>query len=239
MLPGWSASTEIWGSFGDALGKENRLIKADWQDEFSFDNTQSPIEKEILRQDLHELIILGWSMGSLAALELAGNLQDRVKGLLLISATSCFTQQPPEYHSGWPIKILKRMKKKLCEDKSAVLNDFRSAMFSADESRLEEVERIMFSATENTSKEETRLLCSGLDYLSKTDLRSSLKKIDVPTLLIHGTADKICPPAASEFIMDSKSGHTELVTLPEAGHAPFLTQPKKTLSAISKFLDSL
>ena len=43
-------------------------------------------------------------------------------------------------------------------------------------------------------------LIQGLDYLKQTDLRNSLDKLAVPTLVVHGREDRIVPWQAGEWL---------------------------------------
>ena len=46
-------------------------------------------------------------------------------------------------------------------------------------------------------------LVHGLRYLQKTDLRNRLKRVKIPTLIIHGREDRIVPWRAAEWLNDS------------------------------------
>jgi pimeloyl-[acyl-carrier protein] methyl ester esterase len=71
--------------------------------------------------------------------------------------------------------------------------------------------------------------------LQREDLRLSLKNITVPTLLIHGALDRICLPAASEYMAGSLP-NSALAIIAAAGHAPFLTAKESVHKEIKKFI---
>lgn len=63
------------------------------------------------------------------------------------------------------------------------------------------------------------------------DLRERLSEVTVPTLVIVGRYDWVCPPAASRAIADAIPG-ARLVELPDAGHFAFSETPEPFLHAL-------
>jgi proline iminopeptidase len=63
------------------------------------------------------------------------------------------------------------------------------------------------------------------------DLRLRLGEITVPTLVIVGRHDWVCPPAAGRAIADGIPG-AQLVVLPDAGHFGFSETPEPFLHAV-------
>ena len=69
------------------------------------------------------------------------------------------------------------------------------------------------------------------------DLRPDLGAIDAETLVITGTEDFICGPAAADvFVEGIRSARVVLVE--DAGHMLFLEQPQPFVDAVQAFLDS-
>ena len=79
---------------------------------------------------------------------------------------------------------------------------------------------------------------SLLASLAREDLRENLGSINIPSLLMHGDQDTICPPGASAYMQERLAG-AELLTFPGAGHAPFLTRAEGFNRALASFLRSL
>ncbi|MGA2150913.1 MAG: alpha/beta fold hydrolase, partial [Geobacteraceae bacterium] len=68
-----------------------------------------------------------------------------------------------------------------------------------------------------------------------TDIREKLPAIDRPVLLIHGSADTICPPSVARYLAE-RLPDARLVMLDGAGHAPFLSRPDEFNAILRKFL---
>jgi non-heme chloroperoxidase len=70
--------------------------------------------------------------------------------------------------------------------------------------------------------------------LRDTDLRDDLKKIKIPTLILHGRKDKICSFDLAEQL---KAGikDSQLVPFENSGHSLFLEETKKFNSELIRF----
>ncbi|HLI27497.1 MAG TPA: alpha/beta hydrolase [Chloroflexota bacterium] len=72
-------------------------------------------------------------------------------------------------------------------------------------------------------------------FLHNPKLRSWLRRIDVPTLVLWGESDRIVTPAYGRVWADAIPG-ARFVTLPAAGHYPYLEQPEAFVAAVAAFL---
>ena len=70
---------------------------------------------------------------------------------------------------------------------------------------------------------------------SQYDLRPRLGEIGVPTLVVCGAYDWVCPPAASRLLARSIP-RAELLMLEDAGHFSFAEEPESFLDAVAGFL---
>ena len=66
----------------------------------------------------------------------------------------------------------------------------------------------------------------GLAFLADYSMLDRASRISCPVRLLHGGRDRVCPLAAAELLAESLP-HAELTIWPEAGHAPFLSQPDR------------
>lgn len=72
--------------------------------------------------------------------------------------------------------------------------------------------------------------------LRDTDLRSDLKKIKIPTLIMHGRKDKICSFDLAEQ-MKVNILNSQLVVFVNSGHSLFLEETQKFNAEIIKFAE--
>jgi pimeloyl-ACP methyl ester carboxylesterase len=70
--------------------------------------------------------------------------------------------------------------------------------------------------------------------LRDTDLRSDLKKITIPTLIMHGKKDKICSFDLAEQ-MKTSIINSQIVAFEHSGHSLFLEETPKFNAELIKF----
>ena len=75
----------------------------------------------------------------------------------------------------------------------------------------------------------------GLKTLRDSDLRDDLKKINVPTLILHGKQDHICSFDLAEQ-MKATIKNAELIPFEKSGHALFLEEREKFNSSLIEFI---
>jgi len=75
----------------------------------------------------------------------------------------------------------------------------------------------------------------SLKALRDTDLRGDLKKVKIPTLILHGKQDKICSYELAEQMHKSIANST-LVPFEKSGHALFIEELPKFNAELIKFI---
>jgi pimeloyl-ACP methyl ester carboxylesterase len=66
-------------------------------------------------------------------------------------------------------------------------------------------------------------------------LKKRIHRIQQPTLIVWGAADKLIPPAYGEAFLKAIHG-SQLVTLPQSGHMPMLEEQDAFVQAVTTFL---
>lgn len=78
-------------------------------------------------------------------------------------------------------------------------------------------------------------MAEGLKTLRDADLRADLKKIQLPTLILHGRSDKICSYELAEQ-MSKLLKNAKLVPLEKSGHALFIEELEKFNAELLNFI---
>lgn len=235
MLPGWSMKSFVWNKLNKLLSNDFELILIEWNDVLSLNEFKERVIKVIEEKQIYTFSMLGWSLGSLVAQDIVSDNLWNVKSLILIGCTSSFIQHKENgYNLGWNRKILERMKSKLYKNPQKTLYDFYDAMFSKEEKRKGYNNDFFQIMENNIQNQSTDSLLLGLDYLIQKDLILKLSYINVPSLIIQGEEDNICPLCGAEY-MKNKLANSSIEIIKEAGHIPFFTNPNVCYSLISKF----
>lgn len=242
MLHGWSMSGLVW-RFQKELAASCRLILPDLRghgrssaplDGLSLNDMVVDVVALFERLDLTNAVLLGWSLGSQIALAAYPRLRERLAGLVLVGATPRFTTTEG-YPYGLPVTAPRGMGLRLSKAFNRTMEEFFRGMFAEGELSHEQEDRINREIALEGGLPEPVVAHATLDILASTDLREKLPAIDRQVLLIHGSADIICPPSAARF-MAEQLPDARLVELDGAGHAPFLSRPDEFNAILRKFL---
>lgn len=181
-------------------------------------------------------VLVGWSLGGMVALAWAAMWPERVRGLVLVGATPAFVQRADWPHAITPV-LFETFAHSLAHDWRATLQRFLALQARGSDAARTVIGRlraILFAHGEPAPE----TLAAGLDLLRTTDLRPRLADVRVPTLIVHGGRDTLCPPAAAEWLAANLT-NARLALLPHAAHAPFLSHPEAFRTRLEEFLDAL
>ena len=179
---------------------------------------------------------LGWSLGSLVAMQLATRHPDLVRGLVLVAGTPRFVQAP-DWSAGMAPETFSGFAEGLSDDYRATLNRFVSLQTGSGGTSRELI-RLLREQVFKHGEPNVGALSAGLGYLRDTDLRQSLSAIQAPVLLIHGDQDRLTPAAASKYLAQTLSS-AEMLLVKGAGHAPFISHTDSVAGTIRSFIHGL
>jgi len=243
-LHGWSLSAEsVLGPLAP-LASRARLVAPDLRGHgrsapgapFGLADLAADVVRVFDALGLDRAVLLGWSLGALAALAALPALGPRVAALVLVAGTPCFTER-----AGWPhalpARTVEAVAAQVRRDPARATARFFEGMFAPAE--LDPAARARASALRAaTPTPPEGALLAGLAVLREADLREAARAVRVPALLVHGDADAVCPPGAARALAGIVPG-ARLALLPGAGHAPLLSRPAPCLEAIGALLEEL
>ncbi|MFZ5646166.1 MAG: alpha/beta fold hydrolase [Bacillota bacterium] len=236
LLPGWGMEMPAWSSILKGLADVFRLHFVEWNGMRSTGCFRERVMRLADGRGMQSFSILGWSLGSLVALDIACSYPLRVNQLILLGGTSRFTvDESGEYRAGWPREIVERLKVRLARDSERTLQSFYRSMFSPGELEKGDLERFLKSAVQRFRGVEEGSLLAGLDYLVEADYRGRMEEIQSPALFIHGEEDLVCPPAASRYMAGRIRAKAGLRLIPGCGHLPHFTRANRCLKWIKEF----
>jgi pimeloyl-[acyl-carrier protein] methyl ester esterase len=228
-LPGWSASPDVWRETIETMPHGAHEVCDFALCEHPGDLLDTARAALIgLRAPVE---VVGWSLGAMVALELAGIEPERIGTLALVSATDRFVGrsdgQKPDGEGGWPERILRRMQDRLRQDPVAVLEDFDRRMFTQAEREAGDDTR--WIAGRDAVLPSIASLKSGLDYLCGFSARPD--SVTAMVHMLHGSDDVICPLGGAQRLA-AVLPRSELTVWEGSGHVPFWTRP----AAFSRWL---
>ncbi|PGB04024.1 alpha/beta fold hydrolase [Bacillus toyonensis] len=227
FIPGWGMEENVWDLVLPYF-KGYPVQYIDWR---NVKEISEFAERIIDVAHDENVILVGWSLGALAAIQAYKKI--KAKGIVLIGGTAKFTNTS-DYTSGWDSLHVERLKKNLVRKKEGTLKRFYESMFTKDELKGNKSFEDIIKDFKGDSIQSLQL---GLDYLIETDMREELKEIKAPILLIHGEKDVICPLSAAHSMADNTNVTLKVVS--EAGHALCVMNFEYCVNEVIQFVEGI
>jgi pimeloyl-ACP methyl ester carboxylesterase len=178
--------------------------------------------------------LLGYSMGGCITQEIALNYPNRVAKLILASSwcgPSHGIVTPIPEENPFP-KMLPLIKDNQFEKMARILTN---ALFSEDYKKKNP--KIIEAVVTNymAHPPSARGFEGQMAYVEKFDTYEKLSEISIPTLILHGTEDKILP-AENAKVLAEKIPSAELFLFENAGHGVIVQEQKLWTQKVIEFL---
>ena len=242
LLHGWPLSDEMYEyQYNDLLNNNFRVIGITFRGfgksdkpygEYNYDVHAADIKKVLDKLNIKDAVLGGFSMGGPIAIRYVSIYQGaHISKLALFGAAAPIWTQRKDFPYNLPQSAVDDLIKLNYQDRPKLLSDF-AKIFSSTETSLNEgigswLNGICLSASSYATAE-----C--LVALRDTDLRSDLKKISIPTVVMHGKKDKICSFDLAEQ-MKAGISNSHIVAFENSGHSMFLEETEKFNSELIKF----
>ena len=186
---------------------------------YDYDTFAADLDRLLTSLDLHDVCLAGHSMGGGEIARYLGKYGSaRVRRAVIISGVPPYLLKTPETPNGVPQEVFDQIAAGLTNDRAAYFTEWNKNFFNLDETL---GTRISAEAVQDSwniavsASPEGTIACVPTWH---TDFRADLPKIDIPVLVLHGTADHILPieatgPRTHELIPGS-----EYVAIEGAGH---------------------
>jgi len=185
------------------------------------------LAREVLAAAPAEFALAGLSMGGIVAMEIVRQAPERVRGLALLDTNPL--PEPEAVAAGRSAQVERVRSGRLVE----VMRDELKPNYLADGPRRDEVlELCMTMATSLGAKTFER---QSRAITNRPDQRESLRAVSVPTLVLTGESDTLCP-LERHTLMHSLIPGSSLVVVPGAGHLPTLERPGTTTEEMERWL---
>ena len=151
--------------------------------------------------DLRNAIHVGHSTGGGEVVRYIGRHgTTRVAEAVLISAIPPLMLQTPTNPGGLPLKNFDELRAGVLTDRSQFLRDFSGPFYGANRAGAKVSQGLRDAFWLQGMQAAFNAVYECIKVFSETDLTDDLKKIDVPTLILHGDDDQIVPIADSALL---------------------------------------
>ena len=247
LIHGWPLSGRSWEKQTDALlGAGYRVITYDRRGfgesskptfGYDYDTMADDLHKLVTKLDLHDFALVGFSMGGGEVARYLGKYGTKgVSKAVFISSIPPFLLKTADNPVGVDASIFDGIKKVIVADRPAFLMAFLSNFYNVDVLKgtriSDEVVRLSWNIASGASPKGT------LDCVSAwlIDFRKDLARITVPTLVIHGDADRILPIDATGKRTQELVKGSKLVVLKDGPHGVLWTHADQVSRELIGFL---
>lgn len=182
----------------------------------------------VLESASSRFALAGLSMGGIVAMEIVRLAPGRVTRLALLD-----TNHRPE-----TAKAAKERRERIERAKAGgfvevIRDEMKPAYLAGGPNRETALETVMEMAVALGPE---IFVMQSEAIISRPDQTATLPKIDVPTLVLCGEEDRLCPVSRHVEIAGAIPG-ARLAVIEGAGHLPTLEQPKRTTEALLDWLE--
>ncbi len=181
--------------------------------------------------DLHNPVIVGFSMGGYIALRAIEREPERFRALILCDTKAEADDDEGRLKRANAISLINR------EGVEQFASDFVPIAFSDEApNKIPETYNVLLER----AQAESPIGVKGclLAMAARTDTTHVLGEIQIPTLLLVGENDAITPPAVMQQMQEKIEG-AEMIMVPEAGHMSPVENPDVVTQGIEEFLTSI
>nr|WP_319565175.1 alpha/beta hydrolase [uncultured Rhodoferax sp.] len=247
LIHGWPLSAQAWELQVSVLQAAGyRVVAYDRRGFGRSDKPSSGYSYDVLADDLQRVLdqcglqdvtLVGFSMGGgEVARYVARHGESRLRSVVFAAAVPPYLMQSADNPDG-PLTPEKahQTKHALEQDRGAFFDQFTRNFFSANGVlQVSESQRSEAVALCLQSAQQAALAC--MEAFDTTDFREDLKKVTVPTLVIHGEADAIVPIEGSGQRTHRAVPHSQLVRVSGAPHGLNVSHVQAFNDALLSFL---
>lgn len=205
--------------------KQLRDLDADCRvADVTLDASIDAMAERLLRSAPLRFTLVGLSLGGIVAAEVIRRAPDRVRGLALIDTNLA----PPDRRQ---IDNRRRWAAAVRSGQLAlVIQELVPTMTVAPERHGQLITEMARSVGP------AGFLRQNAALLDRPDRRSVLCDVEVPTTIVCGAEDAVCPPALHADLAE-RTPHAKLTVVADAGHLSTIDQPAALTSAIADWLE--
>ena len=257
LLHGFGACAYTWRFLGPALAAKDPAEHRAQHRVFTMDlkgyglsdkprdgkyavSDQADMVAEFIRsQDLHDLVVMGHSMGGGVALmtyfKVRGEDPWRIKRLVLIDSAG-YPQKMPWFVRMARIPGLNAVVSRLLSPRFATSMVLRKCYYNKDKITDEQIDTYAYygslpGASEAVMETAKQIMPDDIEAVT-----ARYKTISVPVLIIWGAEDEVVPlKVARNFKRDIPD--SELAVIPKCGHITLEEEPQETKRTIKDFLE--
>jgi len=204
---------------------------------YDYDAFTSDLHALVTTLNLREFDLVGFSMGGGEVARYLGiHGSERVSKAVFISSVPPYLLKADDNPEGVDGSVFAGIKEAIVADRFAFLSGFFANFYNVDVLGSTRISEQAVQASWNIAASASPTATLTCVDTWGTDFRSDLARITIPTLIIHGDADRIVPIAASGLRTHSAIRNSKLVVVEGGPHCITWTHAEQVNTALLDFL---
>jgi len=224
FLNGWAHTATYGEKLTLSPSKESLLL--DTCELIAGGNIEQALEEQIDKPAL----LVGWSLGAMVAMQFAANYPDLVSKLILLSPTLSFVDEAEI--KGVKKESVVALRVGIEKHGVAGAKKFLKDAYWPTQLSGETIE-LLLGELESAG---VQSLLAGLDYLIEASIDKAARRIVTPTLIFHGTLDRIIPLQAGLEVATNIAGPVSVELLPLSGHELLSRSCEQVATTMERFI---
>jgi non-heme chloroperoxidase len=204
---------------------------------YNYDTFAEDLSKLVMHLKLRDFALVGFSMGGGEVARYLGKYGSKgVSKVVFISSVPPFLLKTPDNPEGIDGGVFDGIVKAVVADRYAFFTEFFTNFYNTDLLLGKRVSQQAVQASWNIAAGASAAASSACVPTWHEDFRKDLNRIDVPTLVIHGDADRILPMAASGLRTAKLIKGARLVVVKDGPHCMTWTHADEVNHELMDFL---
>jgi non-heme chloroperoxidase len=247
LIHGWPLSHEMWEyQVNDLVNAGFRVIAYDRRgfgksskpfDGYDYNTLASDLRALLEELDLHNATLVGFSMGGGEVVRYFSLYDgERVSKAVLIGSVTPFMLKTGNNPAGLEESIFAEMLNNIKEDRIAFLDGFGKMFFGVNLIKKPVSTPLLEYYRMLGSQASPRATLECARAFAFTDFRDDMRSVNVPTLIIHGDADKNVPIEATGDESARMILKSAYIRYPDAPHGLFYTHKEQLNKDLIQFI---
>ncbi len=204
---------------------------------YNYDTFAEDLHHLVTHLKLRDFTLVGFSMGGGEVARYIGKYGSKgVSKAVFISSVPPFLLKTPDNPEGVDASIFQGIEKAVAADRYAFFTDFFNNFYNTDQLLGKRVSQQAVQASWNVAAGASPTASLACVPTWHEDFREDLKRVDVPTLVIHGDSDRILPISASGNRTANLIKGARLVVLKDGPHCITWTHADEVNRELETFL---
>jgi non-heme chloroperoxidase len=204
---------------------------------YEYDTFAADLNVLLTELDLSDAVLVGFSMGTgEVARYLSTYGSGRVSKAVFLGSLEPFMLKTEDNPDGVPQDVFDGLLSAVKEDRYAFFTEFFKNFFNTDDTLGSRLSEEALRASWATASKSSAYASWAAQPTWLTDFRADIPKIDVPALIVHGTADNILPIDVTGRRFREALPAADYVEIEGAPHGMLWTHAQEINEALLAFL---